>query len=113
MSLLVLGCACLHLCELRRFHVKHWVRTRDSSRFSIPMSTALSQVVLPDEKDDKKDLVVFLNAADAADTEEEAQQLGALAALHRVAGDRAWHRILPSNYLPVWEKHGQEVCLFR
>lgn len=66
--------------------------------------------MLPDEKDDKKDVVVFLNAADAAETEEDAQQLGALAALHQVAGDRSMHRILPTRYLPAWEKHGQEVC---
>ena len=82
---------------------------RNLGRSGVPTSAALLQVVLPDKKDDKKDVVVFLSSADAADTEEEAQQLGALAALHRVAGERALHRILPSSYLPAWQKCGQEV----
>jgi hypothetical protein len=67
------------------------------------------QIVLPDEKDNKKDVVVFLDASQAAGAEEEAQQAGALAALHSVAGDRAMHRILPQQYLAAWEWHGEQV----
>ena len=66
-------------------------------------------MVLPDDKDNDKDIVVFLDAGHATATEEEAQQLGALAALHRLAGDRAMHRILPMQYLQIWEVFGQEV----
>jgi len=33
-------------------------------------------VVLPDEKDDKKDVVVFLDASQATAVEEDAQQAG-------------------------------------
>lgn len=69
----------------------------------------LLQVVLPDEKDNDRDVVVFLDAALATETEDNAQQLGALAALHRVAGDRAMHRILPEQYLLTWEAYGREV----
>lgn len=65
--------------------------------------------MLPDEKDNQKDIVVFTDEAHATGAEEEALQLGALAALHRVAGDRAMHRILPAHYLPAWERHGQDV----
>ena len=66
-------------------------------------------MVLPDSKDNQKDIVVFLEASQAAATEEEAQQVGALAALHHVGGERALHRILPQQYLPAWEWHGQQV----
>ena len=65
--------------------------------------------MLPDPKDDTKDVVTFLDAAIAATSEEEAQQRGALAALHRVAGDRAMHRILPEDFLDLWEELGKQV----
>lgn len=61
-------------------------------------------------KDNEKDIVVFLAASAAAEAEDEALQLGALAALHRVAGDRAMHRVLPHAYTPAWERFSQEVC---
>ena len=42
------------------------------------------QVVLPHPKQQDKDVVVFLEDAQAAPTEEEAEQRAAVAALHRV-----------------------------
>lgn len=71
--------------------------------------TVLSQVVLPDAKDDKNDVVVFLNAAHACNTEEDALQSGALAALHAVAGDRNLHRILPAAFGMLWDTLSEEV----
>ncbi len=64
------------------------------------------QVVLADPKDRNKDIVVFLAEEHQADTPEEAEQRAAVTALHRVAGDRALHRVLPEAYLPLW----QELC---
>lgn len=65
--------------------------------------------MLPDEKDNEKDIVAFLDASDATEAEDEAQQLAALTALHAVAGDRAMHRILPKQYLSFWERRSKEV----
>ncbi len=64
------------------------------------------QVVLADPKDRNKDIVVFLAAEHQADAPDEAEQRAAVTALHRVAGDRALHRVLPEAYLPLW----QELC---
>ena len=65
---------------------------------------AAGQVVLADPKDRDKDVVVFLGAEQAqqADRPEQAEQAAAVAALHRVAGERALHRVLPPAYRPLW-----------
>lgn len=60
------------------------------------------KVVLPDEKKSEKDIVVWLDgkygAADAA----EAEQRGAVAALHRLEGNRNLSYILPARYRELW-----------
>ena len=71
--------------------------------------TVLLQVVLPDAKDNNSDIVVFLNAAHACNTEEDALQSGALAAMHAVAGDRNLHRILPAAFVQLWDTLTEEV----
>jgi ATP-dependent RNA helicase DHX57 len=66
------------------------------------------KVVLPHPKQPSdKDVVVFLDDAHAAPTEEEAAQRAAVAALHRVAGDRALDRLLPRPYLAQWQELGR------
>ncbi|KAK9809193.1 hypothetical protein WJX72_011126 [[Myrmecia] bisecta] len=62
------------------------------------------RVVIPNLKDNTKDIVVFLEESQAAATEEEAQQRGAVAMLHRIAGERALHRVLPPAYRPLWDE---------
>jgi hypothetical protein len=71
--------------------------------FSVP------QVVLSDPKDDTKDIVVFLDKEEGTPDEELAGQRGAVAALHRVQGDRALHRVLPVAFRPQWEALGEKV----
>jgi ATP-dependent RNA helicase DHX57 len=66
----------------------------------------LAKVVLPHPKQQDKDMVVFLPEAYAADTDDEAQQRGAVAALHRIAGDRALERTLPPQYAALWRALG-------
>lgn len=65
-------------------------------------------MVLADPKDRNKDIVVFLGSEHQAEgtLPDEAEQRAAVTALHRVAGDRALHRVLPQVYLPLW----QELC---
>eukprot|EP00887_Chlorella_sp_A99_P002300 scaffold10.g2300.t1 len=60
------------------------------------------KVVLPDARTSDKDVVVFLEPEQAAPSEEEATQTAAVAALHRVAGDRRMDSLLPPQYLPIW-----------
>ena len=62
----------------------------------------MKQVVLPDDKNADKDIVVFLNEAQAAGTSEEAQGRGAVAALARVAGNRNMQRVLPQPFQAAW-----------
>lgn len=68
------------------------------------------QVVLRDPKDRDKDIVVFLAAEHHSNSKEEAEQRVAVTALHRVAGDRALHRVLPLTYRPLWQDLGVKVC---
>ncbi len=70
-------------------------------------------MVLPDGKDSARDVVVFLDAAHAAGSEEEAAQRGAVAALQRVAGERSLHRVLPLTYRDLWQALGVQVCGMR
>ena len=65
-------------------------------------------MVLADPKDRNKDIVVFLGSEHQAEgtLPDEAEQRAAVTALHRVAGDRALHRVLPQAYRPLW----QELC---
>lgn len=64
------------------------------------------KVVLPHERQSDKDIVVFLPDKYAATDEEEAKQRGAVAALHRIAGDRALERVLPGEYRTLWQELG-------
>lgn len=68
-------------------------------------------MVLPDPKlpGTDKDLVIWLPQGHAAAAEEEAEQRGAVAALHVVAGDRSLDYLLPKGYRPLWGALGQEV----
>lgn len=70
----------------------------------------LMQVVLPDQSNADKDIVVFLDEAQAAPTSEEAQERAAVAALARVAGHRNMQRILPQAFQPAWAWCVQQVC---
>ncbi len=58
---------------------------------------------MPDVKESNRDVVVFLDAKHAAGSAEEAGQRGAVAALARVAGERALHRVLPRAYCDLWQ----------
>ena len=60
------------------------------------------QVVLPDNNRSENDLVVFLDERFAAPDAFEAEQRGAVQALHRVAGDRQLHLTLPPQYRDLW-----------
>lgn len=64
------------------------------------------KVVLPHERQSEKDIVVFLQDKYAATDEEDAKQRGAVAALHRIAGDRALERVLPGQYRTLWQELG-------
>ncbi len=66
-------------------------------------------MVIPHPKNSDKDVVVFLDDAHAAPSQEEAAQRAAVAALSRVAGDRALERVLPRDYVPLWQHLGQQV----
>lgn len=68
------------------------------------------QVVLADPKDRNKDIVVFLGAEHQAGVPDDMEQRAAVTALHRVAGDRALHRVLPQAYLPLWQELCTAVC---
>ena len=65
-----------------------------------PLTSA--QVVMPDAKESERDVVVSLGAEHAAGSVEEAGERGAVAALARVAGERALHRVLPRAYTDLW-----------
>lgn len=69
----------------------------------------MKQVVLPDDKNADKDIVVFLDEAQAAGTSEEAQERGAVAALARVAGNRNMQRVLPQAFQAAWTWCVQQV----
>jgi ATP-dependent RNA helicase DHX57 len=65
------------------------------------------KVVLPHAKVAEKDVVIFLDGAHAAATEDEAAQRAAVAALHRLAGERALERVLPREYTAQWRALGE------
>ncbi|KAA6421632.1 MAG: putative ATP-dependent RNA helicase DHX57 [Trebouxia sp. A1-2] len=65
-------------------------------------NTMRCKVVLPDDKNADKDVVVFLDEAQTAGTSEEAQERGAIAALARVAGNRNMQRVLPQAFQAAW-----------
>lgn len=67
------------------------------------------QVVIADPKDRDKDIVVFLAAEHQCSSQEETGQRTAVTALHRVAGERALHRVLPEMYRPMWKQLGEKV----
>ena len=68
-------------------------------------------MVLPDDKRPDADTVVWLGDEHAADDVDTAEQRGAVAALQQLAGDRAFHRILPPEFRDLWETLGVEVKL--
>lgn len=65
--------------------------------------------MLPDAKNADKDIVVFLDEAQAAGTSEEVQERGAVAALARVAGNRNMQRVLPQPFQAAWTWCVQQV----
>lgn len=67
------------------------------------------QVVLPDHSNADRDIVVFLDEAQAAPTSEEAQERAAVAALARVAGHRNMQRVLPQAFQAAWAWCVQQV----
>ena len=67
------------------------------------------QVVLADPKDRDKDIVAFLAAEHQCSSVEESGQRVAVTALHRVAGERALHRVLPEMYRPLWQQLNDHV----
>ncbi len=69
------------------------------------------QVVLADPKDREQDIVVFLAAEHQCSSQEETGQRTAVTALHRVAGERALHRVLPEMYRPMWKHLSEKVSL--
>ena len=73
------------------------------------MGWACLQVVLADPKDRDKDVVAFLAAEHQCSSQEESGQRVAVTALHRVAGERALHRVLPEMYRPLWHQLGEHV----
>ena len=66
-------------------------------------------MVLADPKDRDKDVVAFLAAEHQCASQEETGQRVAVTALHRVAGDRALHRVLPDMYRPMWDQLSKHV----
>jgi hypothetical protein len=60
------------------------------------------QVVLPDLKRSENDVVVFLDEQFSTSDLGEVEQYGAVASLHRVAGDRQLHMLLPPQYKQLW-----------
>ena len=70
---------------------------------------ACMQVVLPDQSKADRDIVVFLDEAQAARTSEEAQERAAVAALARVAGHRNMQRVLPRAFQAAWTWCVQQV----
>ena len=71
----------------------------------------MAQTVLPNPKDRDKDIVVFLDEAQAADSSEEAQERCAVAALARVAGHRNMQRVLAQPYQAAWAWCVQQVSI--
>ena len=52
---------------------------------------------------------MFLDESQAAESEDEATQRAAVAALHRLAGERALERVLPRQYVPYWQQLGEQA----
>lgn len=67
------------------------------------------RVVLPHPRQADADAILFLPEEAAAATEEEAAQRGAVVGLHRLAGDRALHSLLPEQYRGLWKELGIKV----
>lgn len=67
------------------------------------------QVVLPDQNSADRDIVIFLDEAQAAPTSEEAQERAAVAALARVAGHCNMQRVLPQAFQAAWTWCVQQV----
>ena len=70
---------------------------------------ARCKVVLPDAKKSENDVVVFLDQTSACECEQEAQQRAAVAALHRIAGNRSLERTLPPQYVEMWKALGERA----
>ena len=80
-----------------------------TDRYPLKPYHAITQVVLPDQSNVDRDIVVFLDEAQAAPTSEEAQERAAVAALARVAGHRNMQRVLPQAFQPAWTWCVQQV----
>lgn len=69
-------------------------------------------MVLADPRDRERDVVAFLDRNQPAEQdEEEAGQLAAITMLHKVAGDRSLHRVIPAPYQPLWQQLSEQVTL--
>ncbi|KFM23075.1 Putative ATP-dependent RNA helicase DHX57 [Auxenochlorella protothecoides] len=67
------------------------------------------RVVLPHPRQAEADAIMFLAEEAAAETEEEALQRGAVVGLHRLAGDRSLHSLLPEQYRGLWKELGHKA----
>ena len=65
--------------------------------------------MLPDAKKSENDVVVFLDQNYACECEQETQQRAAVAALHRIAGNRSLERTLPPQYVEMWKALGEKA----
>ncbi|GMH41213.1 hypothetical protein BSKO_09123 [Bryopsis sp. KO-2023] len=61
------------------------------------------KVVLPDMQYAAKDIVTFLDREFSAESKEEAEQMGAVAVLANVAGDKGYGRLFPPQHAPLWD----------
>ncbi|CAG9465122.1 unnamed protein product [Pedinophyceae sp. YPF-701] len=62
------------------------------------------KAVLKDLKDTNKDIVCFAPKDKTYASDQEAIQDAALVALHAVQGDRNLDRVLPPDFLPLWQR---------
>eukprot|EP00958_Prasinococcus_capsulatus_P003632 scaffold331_cov349-Prasinococcus_capsulatus_cf.AAC.6 len=63
------------------------------------------KVILPDKKIANHDVVCMTkNLFEPAESSMEASQNAAVAALHRMAGNLQWNRLLPQQYRPRWNR---------
>ncbi|KXZ49867.1 hypothetical protein GPECTOR_19g318 [Gonium pectorale] len=102
-----------YTCKSPTMHLHEWTQREKRPRPRVVPKQLDSglwtcKVVMPDPKRQEDDVVVFLDEEHAAPDEAEARERGAVAALNRVQGDRALERILPKDYVPLWNALGEE-----
>ncbi|GIL66003.1 hypothetical protein Vafri_19646 [Volvox africanus] len=102
-----------YTCKSPSMHVHEWVQKLKRRRAlyhprQLEDGRWTCKVVLPDEKRREDDIVVFLDEKYSADDEQQARERAAVAALHRVQGDRALERILPREFVSMWTELGEQ-----